>query len=376
MTTTMKSCPKASDARNMNMSKCRFHTPVSAARLLWAACLLASFECVASAQNSLDRVRRRNGIDSGRVTAISPLGVTISKSGVQTRIAVEEIRDVTYSGEPRALSSARQAAALGRYSSALESLNKISNNDSPSDNVRRDGVTSDVEFLKVLCAARLAIAGSGAISESIASVQQFLASHGRSYRVPAAIELLGDLHLANGNASAARMQYEKLAKAKTPYFAAKSALLVGRTYQSQSEHRQAIEEFDKALAADNGSPVMELMEFEAMLAKAVSQAGLGNVDQSASQIASFIRSAESDDKERLARAYNALGDCYLVGDRTQDALFAFLHVDLLYDSVGDAHAKSLHELAAVWKSAGYADRAKEAARKLAEDYPGSRWNRQ
>ena len=81
-----------------------------------------------------------------------------------------------------------------------------------------------------------------------------------------------------------------------------------------------------------------------------------------------------DDFDLLARAYAALGDSYLQSDRPKDALFAFLHIDLLYPQVNEAHAKALHELSKLWEIAGYADRADEAAEKLARQYPRSRYS--
>lgn len=328
-----------------------------------------------AAQGSLDRVRRRNGADSGQVTAISPLGVTISKGGVESKIPVEEIEDVTFAGEPRAVTAARQAIAAGRIDSALESLEGIRPTQVPREGVRRDGVLSEIDYLKAASRAQLAIAGRGEADEALQSMRGFLASHNRSFRVPAAIELLGDVLSAAGDAKGARAQYEKLAKAKTPYFVARSALLAGRSLQQQDAHEQAVERFGQALAVDDASPAVAPIRREATLGRAVSQAALGKLDESATRIAEGIAAASDDDHELLAQAYNALGDCYLAADRPQDALFAFLHVDLLYADADQQHAKALHQLSELWKSAGYADRAAEAKEKLADQYANSRWNR-
>jgi hypothetical protein len=54
-------------------------------------------------------------------------------------------------------------------------------------------------------------------------------------------------------------------------------------------------------------------------------------------------------------------------------LFAFLHVDLLYNQQSEAHAKALHELVNLWKTAGRDARSQEAAQQLAEKYPNSPW---
>ena len=54
-------------------------------------------------------------------------------------------------------------------------------------------------------------------------------------------------------------------------------------------------------------------------------------------------------------------------------MFAFLHVDLLYNNTADLHAKALHELVTLWREAGRESRSQEAAEELAEKYPESRW---
>ena len=57
---------------------------------------------------------------------------------------------------------------------------------------------------------------------------------------------------------------------------------------------------------------------------------------------------------------------HLAAGDAQGALFAFLHVDLLYDNAADAHARALHELVKLWREGGHADRAQLAAQELAE----------
>jgi len=320
-------------------------------------------------------VTRRNGSDVGKITAITPLDVTIEKSGVSSKIPVEEIRGVTFFNEPRELNVASHAIAAGRYETALETLRRIKAADLPAEGVRRDGVVAEVEFMKAQCDAGLAMSGRAEVSQADQSLRKFRATHSRSFHVPEAIELLGNLYDSTGRYDAARGQFEQLAKAKTPYFVARAAVLVGRTFQEEGAHDQAVTQFDKALSTRDRSPTLESVRLDATLAKAVSEAALGKLDGSAARIVQLIAAADGDDVDFLARTYNALGDCYLQAGRDKDALFAFLHVDLLYGEAQEEHAKSLHELSSLWKTAGYADRAADSADRLADKYPGSRWNK-
>ena len=87
----------------------------------------------------------------------------------------------------------------------------------------------------------------------------------------------------------------------------------------------------------------------------------------------MILDTDPEQKELQARAYNALGDSYQRAGRTKDALLAFLHVDVLYSTVPDAHAEALSHLATLWDAVGQADAARQARQTLNEQYRDSRW---
>lgn len=335
-----------------------------------AMTVVAAFALAASAaaQTSVDRIRRQNGVDSGKITAITPLGVTISKGAVESTIASEDIESISLAGEPSELTAARNAVQTGRPQEALESLAKLS-----ADGTRRDEVSAEIEFYTVLAKSQLALAGGGALDAAVAELRAFMARRNKSFHIPQSIELLGDLLVASGQYANARAEYAKLAKARSPYYEMNSALLVGRAWQAEGDHAKALVEFDKVLASTDRTPLIEPLIVAATLDRAVSQAAGGKVDESTAAIGEIIAKAGPEDAKLQARAYNALGDCYLKSGNPRAALFAFLHVDLLYHQDAEAHAKALHELVDLWKTAGQATRSQEAAQQLAEKYPNSRW---
>ncbi|HEX6961544.1 MAG TPA: hypothetical protein VF175_06730, partial [Lacipirellula sp.] len=292
---------------------------------LGALAIVLATTAAASAQTSVDRIRRHNGIDSGKITAVTPLGVTIEKGTVESTIPAENIESITLAGEPQELTSARNAALAGRPQEAVEELAKL-----PADGSRRAETAAEIDFYSAMAKAQLALAGQGSPEQAAADVRSFMSRHGRSFHIPQAIELLGDLQLAAGQYGDARNEYAKLAKAKTPYYELKSALLVGRAWQAEGDHAKALAEFDKVLAHSGADPLIEPLKLGATLDRAVSQAAAGQVDEAAATIGQIIAKADADDAELQARAYNALGDCYLKSGDSRAALFAFLHVDLLY----------------------------------------------
>jgi tetratricopeptide (TPR) repeat protein len=322
----------------------------------------------ASAQTSVDRIRRHNGVDSGKITAVTPLSVTIAKGSVESKIPSENIDSVTFAGEPQELASARNALQGGRPQEALDALAKL-----PADNARREEIAAEIDFCTAAAKAQLALAGQGTAEAAALEVRGFMASHSKSFHIPQAIELLGDLQLAAGQYGNARAEYAKLAKAKSAYYLLKSAILVGGAWQAEGDHAKAQAEFDKVIASREPGPLIEQLKLGATLEGAVNQAAAGQINEAAAAIGAIISKAEPEDDELQARAYNALGDCYLKSGDSRAALFAFLHVDLLYNQEADAHAKALSELAKLWKVVGRDSRAQEAAQQLAEKYANSRW---
>jgi tetratricopeptide (TPR) repeat protein len=147
---------------------------------------------------------------------------------------------------------------------------------------------------------------------------------------------------------------------------------VGRTLQAQGNHAAAIEQFDAALALPDDGTDAQNQKLSATLAKAVSQAETGGIEEAVRSLEKIIQDADPQQKELHARAYIALGTCYEKVGKTKDALLAFLHVDVLYNTVPDAHAEALAHLVPLWQAIGHEERARESRELLLERYAGSR----
>ncbi len=328
------------------------------------------------AQSNFDRIIRRNGSDRGEVTQISSQEVTLSKGGVAKRIPAEEIRSIHFAGEPAELGQARLAIARGQYGEAqkiLAGLNRAA--------ISRDAIVQDLDYYNALCAAKLALSGQGQLEQAIQQIDDFFTRHRGSYHLPAAIELWGDLLLQAGKPDEARRQYEKLGKARSPIYKMRSALLVGQLYQTQQKHDLALAEFEKVLrqAAEpsvTNSTAAQEQKLAALLGKAVSQAATGTAESAIESVKQVIAQADPEDARLQGRAYNALGRCYLNSDDKKAALYAFLHVDVLYSKEPQSHAQALYELSQLWPTLGYESRGREARQKLHKEYPGSRWANQ
>jgi tetratricopeptide (TPR) repeat protein len=331
----------------------------------------ASLGVQARAAEVSDRLRMAHGSEVGEVTGMTPLEVTLDKGTAGTRtVAVNEIKSIVFDDEPSGLTQARVSARNGSYKVALEALGQID-----LESVRRDLVRQDVEFFKAYCAGRLALGGSGEILEAGRQLNSFVRAYPDNYHYLEAAEAMGDLLMATGKYASAEKQYSELAKAPWPEYKMRASVLIARTLQAQNKHAEAIAEFDKVLDTPGQTDDVQSQKLSATLGKAVSLAATDRGDEAVNMIETVIRDADPEQKELLARAYNALGSCYEQAGKTKDALLAFLHVDLLYNTFPDAHAEALSHLVPLWRAVGHDESAREARKMLSERYSGSRWSR-
>lgn len=331
-----------------------------------AATVMVSASCLAQT----DRVRTNSGSQSGEVTKTSPLGVVITRGGRETPVSVADIRSIQFGGEPSELTQARVHALSGAYEKALSKLNEVS-----LAGVRRSEIKQDVAYYKAYCAAKRALMGEGSMSDAGSQLNSFLNENRQSYHFLEATELIGDMLAALGNHDAAIKKYELLARSKIPAFKVRSAVLIGRALQAEGKHDEAIARFSQAEAMADGSESAadKTQLLAAQLGRAVSLGAAGKADEGAELVRSVIAEADPEEKDLHADAYNALGSCYLAAGQTKEALFAYLHVDLLYDAQPAAHAEALYHLGGLWDTIGQTSKAREARQALKERYAASQW---
>jgi tetratricopeptide (TPR) repeat protein len=369
MRTLISECPNKPDASAWRL----IYQPQGASprflKLLLIFPTLLLITCsTATAQSSIDRVQRRTGLDSGTITATTPLGITLDKEGVASKIAAEEIEWIQFAGEPTALNTARSQFNRERYDDATETLKKIS-----AASLTRPEVKQEFEFLTAATDAHLALAGKGDLKQSATTLGSFVSTNKTSFHIPAVLELLGDVYLAGGDEADARIKYETLAKAPAPHYKARSALLVGQLLLAQKKYDEAIPQFEASLAAAGTSPVNTDERRDATFGRAIALSGSKKLVEGTDAVKQLIARTQLDDTVTLAQGYNALGECYLAGGDNHSARDAFLHVDLLFPTAANEHAHSLYRLTEVWKDLRQPTRAQDAQQRLADEYPLSRW---
>jgi tetratricopeptide (TPR) repeat protein len=127
------------------------------------------------------------------------------------------------------------------------------------------------------------------------------------------------------------------------------------------------------LAIDAAGDLAEAQRTWANLGRASVLAASQKTDEAIRIVENIILNASPENEILQARAYNVLGTAYRQANRTNEALLAFLHVDLLYPTVMDAHAEALGNLVELWGQVHRAERAQRAKKTLEEQYKESPW---
>jgi tetratricopeptide (TPR) repeat protein len=329
---------------------------------------LAMCLTVVAAARAADTVHTTSKTLRGRVAATSTTDVSLD-NGIRTeKIPVPEIVSVVYGDEPSSLSGARISVANRRFEDALATLQKINLDEVPQAEIKQD-----IEFYTAYCAAQLALQGNGDIPSAGTQMANFVNKHRNSFHWLKANEVVGDLLVAMGKYAPAEAFYAKLARAPWPEFQMRAGVLIGRTLLARGKAAEALKQFEGVLAADGAGPGAQTQRLAATLGKARCLAEAGEHDEAVAMIQDVIAKADPEDTPLLAQAYNALGAVNRKAGRTDDALLAFLHVDVLFFTAPDAHAEALANLAELWNEAHKPERALQADQTLKTRYKNSRW---
>lgn len=339
-----------------------------------AVALLLAGMCSASPAWALDQIRTQRGALSGTIEGVSPTEITLSRSGRNEQIQVNEIVSIRFEGEPPEMNVARSAAINGRYEDALRSFDEL---EAEIQGLSRDEIKQDWTFYKAYSAAKLALGGAGDVPAAGRAMSDFVNNNKQSYHFYLANEVLGDLLVALNRHDLAVRYYNELAKAPWPDYQMRAAIAKGRAQMAQQKYEEAKAEFSAALelGKDSKDPLVAVQRSAATLGLAECLAQSEQTDEAVKLVEGIIQAADPEAAELHARAYNTLGNCYRQAGRTKDALLAFLHVDVLYFSQAPEHAEALWNLAQLWDQAKQPDRASAAREQLQQNYSGSPWSK-
>lgn len=330
----------------------------------------------AGASQAFDTVKTTKIGMSGHVLSMTSVSVELQQTNLaalRKEIPVNQILTIYYDEDPKELKAAKDHVLEGRYQEAQAAMGRIKKEPG------RQEVLEDIEFYKALCAAKLALAGNGRIADSDEGpgagrlMKAFADNHPNSYHYFEASEMVGDLLLAVRQYAQAAEYYGRLAKAPWPDYQMRAGVASGRALLAQGKTEEALAAFDKVSNTAVDGELAETQRMLAALGKADALVASQKPDNAIRLTDEVLRKVDPEDASLRARAYNIAGTAHRQAGRVQEALLAFLHVEVFYSSIPAAHAEALANLADLWEQVHKTERANNARQTLEKQYRDSPW---
>lgn len=310
-----------------------------------------------------------NSLLRGKVLSTSAFKVTVDEKGSTKEVPVSEINKISYSGEPRSLSRARDHLENERFDDCLETLKKIE--DPPGSKF----IKQEMQYLEACASGRKAMRGDPVLTTKVAEqiVGNFVQSNSDSYRLVPAVDLYAQLLMANGKTQQAQKEFNKLTKSQWSSYERRGHFFEGETLIHQDNLAGAAKSYQTLASLDDSSAEARQYKLLADCQLAKISALEGSVEPAIATLEKIIQVENSDNTQLFACAYNALGTSYLKAGNIKKACRSFLHTELLFSTEADAHAEALYNLTKIWPQLKETDRANRARALLVSRYRNTIW---
>ena len=340
--------------------------------VLFGTAFLVIADCVSTntvvAQSDVIRLKSGGRSPRGRITRISEKTIVIEENGGPRTVDVYEIDTVEFGGEPRELDRARDEYNQQRYNACMEQLDQL------DASTLNDYMKADVAFYKMAAAAQSSFAGGAMTATDAAQfAAAYLSEYPNDWHHYRACGIMADLAMEAGRFDSAADNYAKVIESAWPTFTAPANQKLGEAYIRLENFDQAESSLKAVLSTNSNEDVVQAAKLKAQCLQAVVVAKKGNPNAAISALQKLIKENDSNNKDLFATAYNSLGNCHLAANQQKEALFAFLHTDLLYQTEHRQHAEALYHLSNLWKEINKTDRANRAAQTLKQRYRNSHW---
>jgi hypothetical protein len=299
----------------------------------------------------------------GTIVSESPTKVEVKLGASVTAIPTNEIASIDYDNDPPSLEAARSKEAGNALAEAADLYKKAA-----AEASTRPFVAEDAAFGQVRVVSEMALNDPGRIAEATNLLETFSRTYKNGRHIGPALESLAKLQLAKENYTGVEQTLGQLAK--LPGGEDRASLYRIKILTRKGSLDQAIVELDKAIAA---SPEGSTRRRDAQIAKAESLVSQKKYGEAEALIRGVIKAAPAEDAATQAAAHNTLGACLRAAGRPKEALYAYLHTDMLFGKEKDEHAKALAQIAQLWRDPqlNRTDRAEEVMERLKQEYPRS-----
>lgn len=341
----------------------RLHRFVSMTATLVTVTVAANF---GAAQ---DRISQEKGATlSGIITTLDRDKVTIEVRGEPQNIPVNEISKIVFEDEPNMLGRARELTRQGQYEQARDELKKID-----AASIKNANAKSDLAFFLAYCEGKLALQGKGDKAAAVKSLVAYDKDTPNSYHYWEVSQLLGQLAGSMSRYDAAQNFYKRMSESTFSEVKNQGAYQEAVTLILQGKTADAKPRLEKLAGLNATNPKEVRVKQLAEVALAQCMLLDGDAQGALNKINEWISNGDSTDIELFGRLYNLQGACYLKLNKTNEAVLAFLHTDLLFSGDAENHAEALYHLGVLWPSLNETQRGVDARSRLTTLYSGSMW---
>ena len=301
------------------------------------------------------------GVVRGTVTAESATEVTVKVGNATQTVPVNQIASIRYDGRPGTFDLAAARESAGNLAEAADLYKKAA-----TESESKPMIAADALFNQARVTADLGLTDPSKADAGVALLTGFLKTHANGRHAVPSLEALAKLQMQKGSFDAVGATLDQLSKIAGT--ADRVAVLRARVASKKGDHASAISELDQMIAS---APEGSIKRRDAQLTKAESLVALRKFAEAEALVRGVIQGAPAEDAATQAVAYNTLGDCLLAANRPKDALYAYLHTDLLFFKDKEEHPKALAKIVQLWRQLKRDDRADEALDRLKAEYPKS-----
>ncbi len=279
----------------------------------------------------------------------------------------DQVLALQFLDEPLELSTARVEFEVGNFEEALEKIDAIEPTELES---ARDFVRWEIAWLKASSRAKLALTDAAPVEDAVKELTAFIKEAPESYRYYDACALLGDLVVKSGKLSDAGKFYAKLEESKSDSLRARGKAGRANVAFLSNDLEQA-----ESLFAEVADSTTNDSKFEALSVQTTAKIGLARVlakrekyEEARKTLEDLLASTPNSATLQQASIYGALGEVCADSGATEEAIVAYLHVDLLYPTARAERVKALQALVGLWRQVGREDRAIETETILRERF--------
>jgi len=283
------------------------------------------------------------------------------------KLTPDQVLAFQFSDEPLELSTARVEVEVGNYEEALEKLDAIDPTETEST---REAVRWEVAWLKAFSAAKLASSDAAKIEDGVKALTTFIKETPESYRYYDACELLGDLGVTSRKLEIANRFYAKLEDSRSAPLQARGKVGRAKVAFLSNDLEQAETLFGEVADSDSLD-----VRFESLSVQTTAKIGLARTltkrekfDDAQKSLEVLLDATSNAATLQQASIYDALGELYAASGRAEEAIVAYLHIDLLYPNARVERVKALKALVGLWRQVGREDRAIETETILRERF--------